>query len=82
MVSVPLTTIVEYDHFEAAFAGTITSSSLGSGTTLATVVDVFIEVPVMPVTAKVCVSSQRWFGKCTWAKQAGVHNPVSHGQLR
>ena len=81
MVLVPLTTIVESDHFEAAFAATITLSSLGSGTTLATVVDVFIDVPVMLVTVKVRLSAQRWFVKSTWAKQSGVHNPVSHGQL-
>lgn len=49
------------NHFEVAIATSTMLFGLSSGASLATVVGVLIEVPVMLMLAKVCVKTQHWF---------------------
>ncbi|MDP8212972.1 MAG: ACR3 family arsenite efflux transporter [Candidatus Zapsychrus exili] len=49
------------NHFEVAIATSAMLFGLSSGASLATVVGVLIEVPVMLMLVKVCLKTQRWF---------------------
>ncbi|OGX18699.1 MAG: arsenical-resistance protein, partial [Omnitrophica WOR_2 bacterium RBG_13_44_8b] len=49
------------NHFEVAIATSTILFGLSSGASLATVVGVLIEVPVMLMLVKVCVRTQGWF---------------------
>ncbi len=49
------------NHFEVAIATSTILFGLSSGASLATVVGVLIEVPVMLMLVKICVKTQGWF---------------------
>jgi ACR3 family arsenite transporter len=49
------------NHFEVAIATATMLFGLSSGAALATVVGVLIEVPVMLMLVRICLSTQRWF---------------------
>jgi len=49
------------NHFEVAIATSTILFGLSSGASLATVVGVLIEVPVMLMLVKVCLRTQNWF---------------------
>ena len=49
------------NHFEVAIATSTILFGLSSGASLATVVGVLIEVPVMLMLVRVCVRTQGWF---------------------
>ncbi|MBN1663125.1 MAG: ACR3 family arsenite efflux transporter [Deltaproteobacteria bacterium] len=49
------------NHFEVAIATSTILFGLSSGASLATVVGVLIEVPVMLLLVKVCLRTQNWF---------------------
>ncbi|MDD5155085.1 MAG: ACR3 family arsenite efflux transporter [Candidatus Omnitrophica bacterium] len=49
------------NHFEVAIATSTILFGLSSGASLATVVGVLIEVPVMLMLAKVCLNTRDWF---------------------
>ena len=51
------------NHFEVAIATSTMLFGLSSGAALATVVGVLIEVPVMLMLVKICLSTQGWFGR-------------------
>lgn len=51
------------NHFEVAIATSTMLFGLSSGASLATVVGVLIEVPVMLMLVKVCLRSKEWFNK-------------------
>jgi ACR3 family arsenite transporter len=50
------------NHFEVAIATSTMPFGLPSGASLATVVGVLIEVPVMLLFVKICLRTQAWFG--------------------
>ncbi|TRZ93755.1 arsenical-resistance protein [bacterium] len=49
------------NHFEVAIATSTILFGLSSGASLATVVGVLIEVPVMLMLVRICVNTQNWF---------------------
>ncbi|NQT90142.1 MAG: ACR3 family arsenite efflux transporter [Candidatus Omnitrophica bacterium] len=49
------------NHFEVAIATSATLFGLSSGASLATVVGVLIEVPVMLMLVRVCLKTKEWF---------------------
>lgn len=49
------------NHFEVAIATSTLLFGLSSGASLATVVGVLIEVPLMLLLVKICLRTQRWF---------------------
>ena len=49
------------NHFEVAIATAVMLFGLSSGAALATVVGVLIEVPVMLLLVRICLSTQNWF---------------------
>jgi ACR3 family arsenite transporter len=49
------------NHFEVAIATSVMLFGLSSGATLATVVGVLIEVPVMLMLVRICLRTQGWF---------------------
>jgi ACR3 family arsenite transporter len=49
------------NHFEVAIATSVMLFGLSSGAALATVVGVLIEVPVMLMLVKICLSTSHWF---------------------
>jgi ACR3 family arsenite transporter len=49
------------NHFEVAIATSTMLFGLSSGAALATVVGVLIEVPVMLMLVKICLSTTHWF---------------------
>ncbi len=49
------------NHFEVAIATSTILFGLSSGASLATVVGVLIEVPVMLILVRVCLKTQNWF---------------------
>ena len=49
------------NHFEVAIATSTMLFGLGSGASLATVVGVLIEVPVMLMLVKICLKTKNWF---------------------
>lgn len=49
------------NHFEVAIATAVMLFGLSSGASLATVVGVLIEVPVMLMLVKICLRTQNWF---------------------
>jgi len=51
------------NHFEVAIATATMIFGLSSGATLATVVDVLIEVPVMLMLVSVCRKTQGFYAK-------------------
>ncbi len=51
------------NHFEVAIATSTMLFGLSSGAALATVVGVLIEVPVMLLLVKICLSTTRWFSR-------------------
>ena len=57
----PTSQIGASNHFEVAIAVAIMLFGLDSGAALATVVGVLIEVPVMLVLVKICLSTRHWF---------------------
>jgi ACR3 family arsenite transporter len=50
------------NHFEVAIATSTVLFGLSSGASLATVVGVLIEVPVMLMLVKICLRTQKLFG--------------------
>lgn len=50
------------NHFEVAIATAVMLFGLSSGASLATVVGVLIEVPVMLLLVRICLRSSSWFG--------------------
>ncbi len=50
------------NHFEVAIATATMLFGLSFGATLATVVGVLIEVPVMLMLVRICLRTQKWFG--------------------
>ncbi|MBU3933959.1 MAG: ACR3 family arsenite efflux transporter [Candidatus Omnitrophica bacterium] len=57
----PAAMIGASNHFEVAIATSAMLFGLSSGASLATVVGVLIEVPVMLMLVKICLKSQSWF---------------------
>ncbi len=57
----PAAMIGASNHFEVAIATSAMLFGLSSGASLATVVGVLIEVPVMLMLVKICLKTQRWF---------------------
>jgi len=57
----PAAMIGASNHFEVAIATATMLFGLSSGAALATVVGVLIEVPVMLMLVKICLSTQHWF---------------------
>ncbi len=57
----PSTMIGASNHFEVAIATSTMLFGLSSGASLATVVGVLIEVPVMLMLVKICLKTTRWF---------------------
>ena len=57
----PAAMIGASNHFEVAIATATMLFGLSSGAALATVVGVLIEVPVMLMLVKICLSTQKWF---------------------
>lgn len=57
----PTAQIGASNHFEVAFAVAITLFGLDSGATLAAVVGVLIEVPLMLTLVKICLRTKHWF---------------------
>ncbi len=51
------------NHFEVAIATSTMLFGLSSGASLATVVGVLIEVPVMLMLVKICLRTQHWFAQ-------------------
>jgi ACR3 family arsenite transporter len=51
------------NHFEVAIATATMLFGLSSGASLATVVGVLIEVPVMLMLVKICLKTSNWFGQ-------------------
>ena len=49
------------NHFEVAIATATMLFGLSSGASLATVVGVLIEVPVMLMLVRICLRTTRWF---------------------
>ena len=49
------------NHFEVAIATSAMLFGLSSGASLATVVGVLIEVPVMLMLVRVCINTKNWF---------------------
>ena len=65
----PTAMIGASNHFEVAIATAAMLYGLSSGAALATVVGVLIEVPLMLMLVRFCVSTRGWFGQ-----QATVHS--------
>ncbi len=59
----PAAMIGASNHFEVAIATSTILFGLASGSSLATVVGVLIEVPVMLMLVKVCLATRGWFEK-------------------
>jgi len=59
----PAAMIGASNHFEVAIATATMLFGLSSGAALATVVGVLIEVPVMLLLVRICLSTQHWFSK-------------------
>lgn len=57
----PAAMIGASNHFEVAIATAVMLFGLSSGAALATVVGVLIEVPVMLMLVKICLSTKHWF---------------------
>ncbi|MBU4484090.1 ACR3 family arsenite efflux transporter [bacterium] len=57
----PVAMIGASNHFEVAIATSTMLFGLSSGASLATVVGVLIEVPVMLMLVKICLKTQHWF---------------------
>ena len=53
------------NHFEVAIATATMLFGLSSGASLATVVAVLIEVPVMLMLVRICLGTRRWFAKAS-----------------
>ncbi len=62
------------NHFEVAIATAVMLFGLSSGASLATVVGVLIEVPVMLLLVRVCLRTESWF-----AKTANEVDVATHG---
>ena len=59
----PAAMIGASNHFEVAIATSTMLFGLSSGASLATVVGVLIEVPVMLMLVKICLKTQHWFAR-------------------
>jgi ACR3 family arsenite transporter len=59
--SAPSALIGASNHFEVAIATAVMLFGLSSGSALATVVGVLIEVPVMLMLVRICLRTQHWF---------------------
>ena len=57
----PAAMIGASNHFEVAIATSTMLFGLSSGASLATVVGVLIEVPVMLMLVKICLKTRNWF---------------------
>jgi len=57
----PAAMIGASNHFEVAIATSTMLFGLSSGASLATVVGVLIEVPVMLLLVRICLKTQKWF---------------------
>ena len=57
----PTAMIGASNHFEVAIATSTMLFGLSSGASLATVVGVLIEVPLMLMLVKICLKTERWF---------------------
>jgi len=70
-VAAPGALIGASNFFELAVATAISLFGLGSGATLATVVGVLVEVPVMLSVCAFCVRTRHWFAEATPIPAAG-----------
>ena len=61
--SAPSAMIGASNHFEVAIATSTMLFGLASGSSLATVVGVLIEVPAMLILVKICLRTQGWFSR-------------------
>lgn len=61
--AVPVSMIGASNHFEVAIATATMLFGLSSGASLATVVGVLIEVPLMLMLVKICLRTKGWFKK-------------------
>ncbi|MBN2714405.1 MAG: ACR3 family arsenite efflux transporter [Deltaproteobacteria bacterium] len=59
----PTAMIGASNHFEVAIATATMLFGLSSGASLATVVGVLIEVPVMLMLVRICLKTEGWFGR-------------------
>ena len=59
--SSPSAMIGASNHFEVAIATATMLFGISSGASLATVVGVLIEVPVMLLLVKLCLGTKKWF---------------------
>jgi ACR3 family arsenite transporter len=57
----PTALIGASNHFEVAIATSTMLYGLSSGASLATVVGVLIEVPLMLMLVKICLGTRSWF---------------------
>ncbi len=57
----PAAMIGASNHFEVAIATSTVLFGLSSGASLATVVGVLIEVPIMLILVRICLQARRWF---------------------
>jgi ACR3 family arsenite transporter len=64
------------NHFEVAIATAVMLFGLSSGASLATVVGVLIEVPVMLLLVRICLRTQSWFGAAPETEPAAEAAPA------
>ncbi|GAI95686.1 unnamed protein product, partial [marine sediment metagenome] len=57
----PAAMIGASNHFEVAIATSAVLFGLASGSSLATVVGVLVEVPIMLMLVKICLATRNWF---------------------
>ena len=69
------------NHFEVAIATAVMIFGLASGTALATVVGVLIEVPTMLMLVGVCKRTRHWFGAEDTAYVASVGKEAAEGAM-
>ena len=73
----PSSLIGASNHFEVAIATAVMLFGLSSGASLATVVGVLIEVPVMLLLVRVCLRTRPWFG----AEEGATEQPPPRASL-
>jgi len=70
------------NHFEVAIATSTILFGLSSGASLATVVGVLIEVPVMLMLVKICLRTQNWFRHESVDRPSGAQIvPIQHRNI-
>ncbi len=72
----PTAMIGASNHFEVAIATATMLFGLSSGASLATVVGVLIEVPVMLMLVRICLKTTRWFPQTAPAAAVAQARPT------